>query len=681
MNLIDTISKCRSSVFTSKSKWTSLCKSIGTQKTTHTGNISGPCVTGFVQGKCKTSYTLKEIITCLKTSIYGPPTNCHERLESKSERVTTDIGTTCFKAKTSRYNCGYRLLINNLIAQNIDPKNTQHTNVWINSTSTNKSYYINKMIKKCDTKDTRSLMCSPFCKRNYTKNCPKAIMKYCASTDNLLFSDLCENHKDTTTDQENLLKYYNAQYNYCAKDSNFKTDKCIEVSMYSKLPQTVVDKYTNNLWIPFCKENPDNLQCSCFLKKDSLAQKYDISAECIPGCKNYEQNRAYQPWTVREAFKSQNQCPNVCIETLKVDANVAILDNITMIQHCFENGSDESRENIRKLIQGDIKDQIALHTKIYSLFDLNHLESDDPKYTEIGTKIRVNLINTNKTLNPSVIDFVAKFNKLKTNDSTFIGKINEMTNMNFSGSTVSDLGDKYQNLKNNIISLSSTLKIDLGYIEDNYNGIINDFTKNDDILAKGFISIRLMIDTLDQTKISKLNDLYSKMVNPFDTSATTQEIIDTLRKGLPNDPYDLILNNILTLQGYINTHDDTHNDFYVNFLKTNNQMLDQETHSDQKNQTIIRNFYISYLFLYYMLNPVEYVFARGSTPIPPIPPTPEDPISPIPPTPEDPTDDTQPDPQPDPSEESTSYMFYVKLMSLILLIVIILVFIYLKFIK
>jgi len=137
--------------------------------------------------------------------------------------------------------------------------------------------------------------------------------------------------------------------------------------------------------------------------------------------------------------------------------------------------------------------------------------------------------------------------------------------------------------------------------------------------TKTLNALRLILDTLvtDQKNLDTLNDLYSKIKPPLDHDQNFMTIYTKLSLILPGDPYDLYMSNILTLRGYINSHDDIHDSVYVVLLGIINNMFNSAVNSNIKSQKVIQNTYLSHLIFYYILNPVEYKFDRGSTSIPP----------------------------------------------------------------
>jgi hypothetical protein len=450
--------KCK--IFTGQKQGNKLCKkSFGSKSKfaglSKYGTKRQKCFPGFYVGECRTYLNDKDITYCAENN--GKGSVCHPYLlRTDMHPVKKSLPYTPCDANDSYYDCSMKILCREFLRKNIDPLSNPKFKKWVKSKKKRMEFYHNFMKYNCQRSKYGNKVCKKFCSESWSKNCPDKINDYCAHSDKV-FNSECKkfsNYKLKTIQE--------AKYKYCKEKNRFLKGDCFDESMRYDISDDVVNKYTK-LWEKYCKKHPTSIKCSCFTAKNNLT-KYNISPDCIPACKIYDESGAFQPLSVRHA--KDRKCPNICAQIVKLSAkDYIIADNLNLVQNCKSgdgkntNGSNREKKikingkylNLNKGSGPIIKyinkiepfpfKSYKNHTKLINNIDsiiktnINNVSDE---------KLRVSLNNKyNKTIYKSMKKFLKnKHKSLKESDKI----IKDMVNFNTSVDSLEN-GENFKILK------------------------------------------------------------------------------------------------------------------------------------------------------------------------------------------------------------------------------------------
>jgi hypothetical protein len=355
--------------------------------------------------------------------------------------------------------------------------------------------------------------CDPWCMK-YPTECNKTAMTYCnrnmdsmVSQGNLNKNPYFYHCKRISEIKQASNKEESARHKFLSKEQNYYKnmgDKAFEDPVISKIvlstsehpnnPHSVSLEY-DEMYRNYCnkvKSNPNatreqKILCSCFLSQDEI-DKYGYASR--PDCLNAHcatMGEAYRPYkTVRTSYPScytsgmnvdsqsqciESSCPNVCVQQIKANANVSIIENIQFIQNCFDKDV-KVRSIVSKELNKSVSDTL-IYYKIACIYtDLAIKYSTDEDLERDKALINIQLhqgIRDDMNLYIDKYSFLlpadtSVLSKAKDTCTSIISKVNNHLNdlhgidWGNKDSLADDLIDRYNAIKTNVLNEAAPLK-------------------------------------------------------------------------------------------------------------------------------------------------------------------------------------------------------------------------------
>jgi hypothetical protein len=340
------------------------------------------CKKYYRKGYCKSNYPETVLRSCWLKDPTDPTRNhdCDITAFNRGKLyIDENIGDPnkkeiipeyCTKTDT-RQQCIAKQIIN---YDFVDKKDTRNSKYWkyADSTPYLKTFMSDIHERHCNMPNNwQNQTCKDYCFdqiKTDQNGCKDSTIEYCNKYPELLRTKRCQKLKDTNLHEidDMLNNEYQEIFSRCDNmtDHNQKI-KCIKEGLdspYCKstyrraetLPESIRDLY-DHVWSLYCMENTDKYECSCYLTDEKLRQKYGYIPECSAACRSGIEIDGKIPYQTKQIQQNIKNVPcKQCITMINVSAKIAILEDIKIIQNCF-NSKDIDQDQYKIALRVPIK--------------------------------------------------------------------------------------------------------------------------------------------------------------------------------------------------------------------------------------------------------------------------------------------------------------------------------------